>query len=893
MPQRHSTTAPIVTIFFVVLLFITGNAQNGSKNNGENDSLISSSVVISQFYGGGGSAGSTYINDFVEIFNRGTTAVDLTGWSVQYRGKFEGTWKITTLNGLVLLPGQYYLVQQAGDGGGNMALPSPDTIGTVAMDPADGVVLLANITDPIFAICTTGGNVIDLIGYGQWGGCEETAKTGSPGDTMALLRGANGCVETDVNSRDFFIAAPAPRNTSSAFNSCGVTNAPIHDIQGSGSTSPQIGRLVTTTGIVTGYRNGYGFFIQSPDVDADADPDTSEGIFVSYTSGFPAKGSLVSVAGSLNEFIPWGRLKMPPFTRIDSVSAVNVLSTGNPLPQPVTITAADMTANDIENLERLEGMRISVPSLSVIEATSGGFTSYIAPVSSMGIFYGVIPGTQRPFREPGVGLTIDLLSGSPPNVPRYDTNPEILRVNSRGQYGVFPVDASYGATVSGLTGVLEYDTAYTLLPDLGAPAVSNNTLTATALPAPVPSQITVATLDIDRFYNDMNDPALGEPVLTTASFNLRLNKLSLAVRLLMRSPDVIAVEEVEDLATLQALAAKLNADTIAGGSSDPGYQAYLIDMSQVTNLDVGFLVKSSRVSVVDSAQIGASATYSSPTTIPSPLFRAPPFMLRVTAPGGFPITLIVHHSMPFLSSDSEGGEAFRYQRRAQAEFLASAIQSRISANPIEKIVLLGNFEAPQFNDGYVDMLGTVRGSPTEADQVLLPSADLLNPNMINLTDSLPAAERYTFSNGGSAEARDHILVTPNLSTSVTRFAIARIGVDYPEILRDDANRAERATSHDAPVLYISTAAPTAANVSVSGRVLTASGLAIQGASVQITNQRGDTITAIVNPFGFYRFDNVATGEVYTISASAKRYRFTPQVISVGDEIPGVDLIPQQ
>lgn len=898
MSQNSFRFRLICVITTLIMMFCAaGNGNDRSSTAAGGDSLISSSIVISQVYSGGGSAGSTYTDDFVELFNRGTSAVDLTGWSVQYRGKFEGTWKITNLTGVVLQPGQYYLIQQVGDGGGTLALPSPDTPGTHTMDPVDGVVLLANVTAPIPAICTTGGNVIDLIGYGQWAGCEETAKAESPGNTMALARAGEGCVETDVNLRDFAIAAPAPRNTSSSLNSCGVTNAPINVLQGAGSTSPQMGRLVTTTGIVTGFRYGYGFFIQTPEVDADADPNTSEGIFVSYTGTLPSKGSRVSVTGSVNEYIPWGRMRAPPFTRIDSVSAVNVLSTGNPLPAPVTITAADMVPNNVENLERLEGMLVSVPSLNVIEATSGGFTSYIAPVTSMGIFYGIIPGVQRPFREPGVGLTIDLLSGSPTNVPRYDTNPEALRVNTRGQYGVFPVDAFYGATVSGLTGVLEYDTAYTLLPDLSAPTVTNNNLIATPLTAPVPSQITVATLDIDRFYNDVNDPALGEPVLSTAAFNLRLNKLSLAIRNVMRSPDIIGVQEVEDLATLQSLAAQLNADAAASDSTFPQYQAHLVNMNNVTHLDVGFLVKSSRVSVVDVTQIGAAATFSSPTTVTSPLFKSPPLVLRANvtdgSSGSVPLTIVVHYSTPFSSSDIEFGEAFRYQRRAQAEFLANFIQSRVNLDPSERIVLLGNFDAPQFNDGIVDMLGTVKGNPTAVDRVLLPSADLLNPNMINLTENLPAAERYTFSIGGSAEARDHILITPNLMPRVSRFNVARIGADYHEVLRDNSNRAERATSHDAPVLYISATAPTAAAVSISGRVTTALGAAIQGATVRLTNQEGETVTAIVNPFGFYRFDNVAAGEVYTISASAKRYRFTPRIISIGDEMTGVDFIPQE
>ena len=71
---------------------------------------VSTSVVVSQVYGGGGNSGATLKNDFIELFNRGASAVDLTGWSVQYNSAAgTGAWQVTNLSGS-LAPGQYYLV---------------------------------------------------------------------------------------------------------------------------------------------------------------------------------------------------------------------------------------------------------------------------------------------------------------------------------------------------------------------------------------------------------------------------------------------------------------------------------------------------------------------------------------------------------------------------------------------------------------------------------------------------------------------------------------------------------------------------------------------------------------------------------------------------------------
>ena len=56
-------------------------------------------LVVSQVYAGGGNTGATYANDFVELFNRGSASVDLSGWSVQYATAAGTSWQPTALAG--------------------------------------------------------------------------------------------------------------------------------------------------------------------------------------------------------------------------------------------------------------------------------------------------------------------------------------------------------------------------------------------------------------------------------------------------------------------------------------------------------------------------------------------------------------------------------------------------------------------------------------------------------------------------------------------------------------------------------------------------------------------------------------------------------------------------
>jgi hypothetical protein len=86
--------------------------------------------------------------------------------------------------------------------------------------------------------------------------------------------------------------------------------------------------------------------------------------------------------------------------------------------------------------------------------------------------------------------------------------------------------------------------------------------------------------------------------------------------------------------------------------------------------------------------------------------------------------------------------------------------------------------------------------------------------------------------------------------------------------------------------------PTAASVSVSGQVLTADGAGIRNAMVTITSANGSTKMAISSTFGYYRFDDVTTGETYVISVSTKRFTFNrpSNIIAVLDNVVGVDFV---
>jgi hypothetical protein len=196
---------------------------------------VSPNIVISQVYGGGGNSGATYTHDFVELFNRGTTAVSLAGWSIQYTsatgaGNFGATpILITELPDVSLAPGQYLLIQEAQGSGGTTPLPTPDVIDStpISMGATGGKVALVNVDTSLG--CNGGSSpctpealatIVDLVGWGTANFYEGIGPAPATDNITAIFRNDGGCIDSDNNAADFSAFPPVPRNTHSPLNYC-------------------------------------------------------------------------------------------------------------------------------------------------------------------------------------------------------------------------------------------------------------------------------------------------------------------------------------------------------------------------------------------------------------------------------------------------------------------------------------------------------------------------------------------------------------------------------------------------------------------------------------------------------------------------------------------------
>lgn len=175
-------------------------------------------VVISEVFGGGGNSGAPFKNDFIELHNRGTSAVDLTGWSVQYAGASGSSWLPTALTGSIA-PGGYYLVQLAG-GATGAALPAADASNMTNMSATAGKVLLAKVDTAFSGACPMSANIVDFVGFGTTTCFEGNAAAPAGSNTQSISRADSGCGETDDNAADFAAGAPTPKNKAGAAYAC-------------------------------------------------------------------------------------------------------------------------------------------------------------------------------------------------------------------------------------------------------------------------------------------------------------------------------------------------------------------------------------------------------------------------------------------------------------------------------------------------------------------------------------------------------------------------------------------------------------------------------------------------------------------------------------------------
>jgi hypothetical protein len=188
----------------------------------------------------------------------------------------------------------------------------------------------------------------------------------------------------------------------------------------------------------------------------------------------------------------------------------------------------------------------------------------------------------------------------------------------------------------------------------------------------------------------------------------------------------------------------------------------------------------------------------------APLNDRPPLVLRAAYIGNgaeFPITVINAHQRSLSGIEGNDGARVREKRHQQALRLSQFIDTLQDTEPGVRLIVLGDFNAFEFSDGYVDVMGQITGNLDPAG-ALLAATDEVSADLVNHTLNLPAAERYSFVFDGTAQSLDHALTSQRLDPWLRGVQHSRGNADAPEAFASDPSTPLRTSDHDGTVVFL-------------------------------------------------------------------------------------------
>jgi hypothetical protein len=575
----------------------------------------------------------------------------------------------------------------------------------------------------------------------------------------------------------------------------------IHEIQGAAHISPKVGQNVSgVSGIVTAKRTN-GFYMQDPS--PDADPATSEGIFV-FTSSSPTSvnvGDSVKVNGRVSEFRPGGASSANLTTTELITPTITVLSSGNPLPGPAVIgtggsippseTIEDDATGDVETSgvfdpasdgldfwESLEGMRLQLnDTVAVGPTNSFGETPVVGD-----------DGANASGRTARGGLVITPTDFNPERLVLDDVLVPVPAANVGDHYGT-------------VGGVLDYNFGLFMLEVTASPSVVHDGVTPESTGAAGTNQVSVGTFNFENL--DPTDP------------QSKFDRLAGILVDNLASPDIVSGEEVQDNTgpadngvvdanqTLDQLVAAIQA---AGG---PTYDYRYIN--PVDDQDGGepggnirqvFLYRTDRgVSFIDRAG-GGSTTATTVVSGPSgPELSSSPGRIDPTNSAfttsrkplageflfnGRHLFVIANHfnskggDQPLEGHFQPPTRSSEVQRHNQAQVVHDFVASILTADPNANVVVDGDLNDFEFSD----------------------TVTILKTGVLqDLMDTLPPNERYSYVFEGNSQTLDHILMSAAL-----------FGVPFVyDVVHVNSEFADQASDHEPSVVKLTLNSPPSAS----------------------------------------------------------------------------------
>ena len=545
-------------------------------------------------------------------------------------------------------------------------------------------------------------------------------------------------------------------------------------IQGRYYTSPYNGQTVRTRGVVFADLDETaqkGFYIQ--DSACDSSPSTSDGLFIYLGERINAvqPGDQVEVSGLVNEYYGLTELQA-------AASAVAILARSQPLPAATPLSPPFEASAARAYFEARESMYVRLDDARVVGPTDSDDRTWVVET---------VLGLERvPYNHPaGLG--------------------GILCVDDRGLYEIYP-EAAVGQQVLGLLGALDFRLGQYCLELTATPnllAAAPESASTTARHSDSASTLGIASFNLANLFDTLDDPAVDDDVLSGPEYQRRLQKRALALRDSLGLPDVVALQEAENRAVLEAL--------ITRPEIQVPYQIVHFDGPDVRGLDIALLLRSDRVALLD-AQVRQGCTSLIDGLGPdgngdvlnpqnaltcdqdgdgqpdgNRLFSRPPLAALIQTDlgaGSLRLWVLANHWKSRLEDSDEVAYTLP-RRQEQAAFTAAWASELQAASPSTGLVILGD-------------LNDYPGSG--------PLATLAPLGLTNLLAALPSTAGYTYIYHGVSQPLDTILLGLPPGLALDAFQPLHINADFPYSWTSQIDTPRGCSDHD-PLLAVLAPAP--------------------------------------------------------------------------------------
>lgn len=651
------------------------------------------------------------------------------------------------------------------DGLGGHLRPAVDCgppITTIEGSPADATVTASDVNGTVVDISITGVGPSDPGTFsrtaftpatqaGDTATATITASASTPPGAYTLnIVATNDQAIPETGSCQLTVTVTSPPQ-------CGAPATAIHDVQGTGASTPLAGETITVEGVVVGDYQASGqfggYYVQEEDTDADSDPASSEGIFVFHSDVPVAVGDVVRVTGVATEF--------SGLTELTDVTSAAVCDSG----ATVTPASVSLPVTAMADWERIEGM-----------STSAAQDLTVTEVFTLARFGEVALSAAGRLDTP-----TNVVAPGAPAAALQDLNDRsrILLDDGNGQQNIDPTHYPQGGlsatntlrvgdTLSGVTGVLDQRFgAYRIQP------VDPTSITFTpANPRPVSpgsvgGELRVAAFNVLNYFNgDGLGGGFPTPrgASTPAEFDRQRTKIINAITAM--DADVVGLMELENDETAGEYGAI--EDLVDGLNAVAGTGTYDFVDTGVVGTDairVGIIYRPAAVTPVGPYAVMDSTV--------DPRFldtkNRPSLAQTFQAADGARFTAVVNHLKSKGSAcddvgDPDAGDGqgnCNGTRTLAAEALVDWLAGDPTGSGDADVMLLGDLNAYAKED---------------------PIRALETAGYVNTIAEHSGADAYSYVFQGQSGYLDHALASSSLAAQVTGVTEWHINADEPVAL---------------------------------------------------------------------------------------------------------------